>query len=132
MTAMPLLCLLLAGCIDIKALDSDVQSFVGRDVHDIMRYLGYPDSLRDVGAETVYVWSTNRIAHAYVPTTHTGTGDIGGDPIMMVTTTSEDVPVTHRCAIVLVAGRDNSIERYQIIGDGAGCAKYSRELRRRA
>jgi hypothetical protein len=124
------LCILLSGCASVEALQGDVRAFVGHDVHGLIPYIGYPDALRDVGDETVYVWSTNRISHLYLPATRGDTVSIGGDSMLTSKTTTEDTPRTLKCAIVVVTDAADIVKRFQVIGDEGGCARYAGQFRR--
>jgi hypothetical protein len=102
------------GCA-ISRLSSDVQPYVGRDVHELAKRLGKPMGIRETSGDRVYVWSVD--SEGVLPT---GSGTEG--------TRTATTIAHYECTLEVTVNAQDSIRDYQIEGSNAGCAAFRRHL----
>ena len=105
------LCVTAGGCAAAleRNMNSELHRFVGKDIHEAIRVLGYPAADQVIAGDHVYRWSTSAGASAL-------TTVAGGVGITQVN--------TDECTIDLVVDAANVVTRYSWAGDRRSCDRY--------
>ncbi len=92
-----------------RNMNSGLQRFVGKDVHEAIRVLGYPAADQVIAGDHVYRWSTSAGATALT----TAAGGVGLTQVN-----------AEGCTIDLVVDPANVVTRYSWTGTRRSCDRY--------
>jgi len=121
------LVLSLLGCAtSFEKLHSALPQFQGRDISELVRYLGIPSHEYQTLGKTVYVWTVSEANPFPTSSTSVTSGRVGNTPFTATTTSSGGREMLGCTLRVVTTGR--IIESYDVSGNNGPCYRYSDRL----
>lgn len=124
-------CVLLTGCVNPLAVMRAAEvTYVGQDIHSVIKRIGYPKTQAVIAGDTVYTWSSSRQEALTLPTTQITNGQVNGNNFTATTTTEETTYYQSSCELQVATDGVGIIKVLHWSAYSGGCFRYAIVLSR--
>jgi hypothetical protein len=123
------LLLSVSSCTTFQDMDAGLAGYVRKDIHSLIRTIGYPNAQREIAGRKLYIWDTRNNVTFSLPQTSSST--IVGPSGTYTGTSTTMVPhnLNYHCTITVEVNSSEQISSYEWYGNLLGCDRYARALK---